>query len=313
METGLSFEEASEVRKQYNELNATREANLDGMRDRDYFERYLRDEGYSEEQREAILDRYKFYTQIPQEANTNITRMVESGMDYDTAYDVAAGLSALEPEDGADSISTAQQYSSVISNEKLSVSEKQMAVAAIGGKDSMFGALDEGVAENLMRVFESTGVTSVLSITPADSITVDYKEYEYSEAQYEASKTAYLYVMNQMGGGYLTDAKLVSGAKDIASNAARYAALEEGGYAPDLNSTDYSAYRKALRAQEVGLDLSYYVAVKAQGNSYTADKKADGTSISGSKKEKVLNYLSGLGLTSAQYTFFKTEVFGYSA
>jgi hypothetical protein len=312
METGLSFEEASAVRQTYNELNATREPNADGMRDRDSFEKYLRGEGYSDEQRQAITDRYKFYTQIPQEENASITKMVAGGMDYDTAYDIAAKISALEPGDGEDSVSTAQKYSSVIADSTLSVGEKQMAVAAIAGTGSKFGSLNEDIAENLMRVYEETGVTSVLSIQPADSVTVDYKEYKYTDEQYAASERAYLYVMNNMGGGYLTDAKLVSSAKDIASNAAKYAAMEAGGYAPDIDSSDYSAYRKAARAAELGLDLSYYVAVKTQGSSYTADKDSNGDSISGSKKEKVLNYLSSLGLTSAQYTFFKKDVFGYS-
>lgn len=118
-------------------------------------------------------------------------------------------------------------------------------------------------------------------------------------------------MMDKMSGGYLKTADTVDAAKDIASNAAKYAAMLAGGYSPDLQSSDYSAYRKALQAQEVGLDLSYYVAVKDLGNSYTADKNANGNSISGRKKAKVVSYLNSPGLSSAQYIFFYSDVFGY--
>lgn len=311
MDAGLSFSEATEVRAFYNELNATRDENADGMKDRDVFEKYLRDNGYTEEQREVINERYRFFTQVPQDQNSTITKLLEDGMDYDEAYQIATGLAALEPEDGADSVSSAQKYDQIIGDSSLNDAEKQAAIAAIGGSGSAFGDLSEGTARALMSVYEATGVTSVLSIQPADGVTIDHVRYDYSESQVQASHDAYIEMMDKMGGGYLTTADTVDAAKDIASNAAKYAAMQAGGYAPDLDSSDYSAYRKALQAQDVGLDLSYYVAVKDQGNSYTADKDENGNSISGSKKSKVVNYLKSLGLTSAQYDFFYSDVFGY--
>lgn len=311
VQAGLSFEEATAVRKVYNELNASRDANASSMSDRDVFEQYLRDQGFSASERKVINTAYKFYTQIPQDENSIITKLTDGGMDYDTSYDIAARIEALEPENGEETVTSDQKYSQIIGDNKLSTYEKQQTIAAISGSGSAFGSLNENVAGMLMNVYESTGVTSVLSIQPADSITVNYKEYEYNDAQKEASTNAYIEIMNQMGGGYLTDAKLVSGAKDIAANAARYAALTEGGYEPDLDDSDYSAYRKALQAQDVGLDLSYYVAVKAAGNEFTADTDADGKTISGSKKAKVVSYLKGLGLSNAQYNFFYSTVFGY--
>ena len=311
MDTGLSFFEATEVRAFYNELNATRDENADGMKDRDVFEKYLRDSGYTEQQREAINERYRFFTQIPQDENSVIQRLVGDGMDYDEAYRIASGLAELEPKDGEDSVSSAQKYDQIIEDISLSDAEKQAAIAAIEGSGSAFGDLSEATARALMSVYEATGITSTLSIQPADGVTIDHVRYEYSESQVQASHDAYIEMMDKMAGGYMTTADTVDAAKDIASNAAKYAAMQAGGYAPDLDSSDYSAYRKALQAQEVGMDLSYYVAIKAQGNSFTADKDINGNSISGSKKAKVVNYLNSLGLSSAQYNFFYSDVFGY--
>ena len=69
--------------------------------------------------------------------------------------------------------------------------------------------------------------------------------------------------------------------------------------------------RKAQQAYNVGLGLADYVEIKQICNDFTADKDSSGKSISGSKKTKVVGYLQSLGLTSAQYNFFYSDIMGY--
>lgn len=61
----------------------------------------------------------------------------------------------------------------------------------------------------------------------------------------------------------------------------------------------YMKWRESdIRA--AGVDAETYIAYKAEVSEITADKDANGKSISGSKKEKVLAYIDGLKLTNAQ-------------
>jgi hypothetical protein len=175
----------------------------------------------------------------------------------------------------------------------------------------MFGDLDEDVAENLMDLYGTSGTGAVLSMSVSTYTTVDGERYDYSDSQQQAYQEAYLEIMDGLGSETVTSTDALAYVKEIASNAGKYAAYEEGGFAPDIDSSDYSIYRKALQAQTVGLGYNQYAEIKQTCDNFTADKKADGTSISGSKKTKVVSYLKGLGLTSQQYDFFYTTVMGY--
>lgn len=312
MDAGLSFYEAAKVKKAYNSINdRAHSINDSDMNNHDYFNKWLNDEGFSESEIETINDNYRFYTQIRQETDSILQRLTESGMDYDAAYEVANKVAAIEPEDDEDEVSYAQKYSTILDDYNMSTGEKQAAISAIAGKKSLFGELDEGAAQTMMDLFDQTGQTSALSANAGTSYSVDGTKYDYTEDQQEAYNEAYIEILNGISGTTVSSTKIMENIRDIAANAGKYAALQQAGQNPDLNSSDYGAYRKAQQAMNAGLDLTRYCEIKATCNSFSADKDSNGKSISGSKKEKVVAYLKAQGLTSQQYSFFYSTIMGY--
>ena len=312
MNAGLSFYEASKVKQQHTSIgDRDHSINNTDMNNHDYFTKWLSDEGFSESEIEAINENYPFYNQIRQQTDSILKRLTENGMDYDAAYEVANKVAAIEPEDGEDDVSSAQKYNVILDDYNMSTSEKQAAISAIAGDDSLFAELDEGAAQAMMELYERSGQTSTLSANAGTNYSVDGIQYDYTEEQQEAYNQAYIQIMNGISGSTISTAKVMDDIKDIAANAGKYAALQQSGENPDIDSSTYGLYRKAQQAMDTGLDVARYCEIKATCNSFTADKDSSGKSVSGSKKKKVVAYLKAQGLTSSQYSFFYSTIMGY--
>lgn len=312
MNAGLSFYEASKVKQEHTSIDdQDHSINNTDMNDHDYFTKWLNDEGFSESEIEAINENYPFYNRMRQQTDSILKRLTESGMDYDAAYEVASKVAAIEPEDGEDEVSSAQKYNVILEDYSMSTREKQAAISAIAGEYSLFGQLDEGAAQSMMELYESSGQTSALSANAGTNYSVDGIQYDYTEDQQEAYNQAYIQIMNGISGSTISSAKVMDDIKDIAANAGKYSALQQSGENPDLDSSTYGLYRKAQQAMDTGLDVARYCEIKSTCNSFTADKDSSGESVSGSKKKKVVAYLKAQGLTSQQYSFFYSTIMGY--
>ena len=327
MDSGLSFSEAAAVRKLYNGLAAYGAEN--NLNEADNFMKGLNDMGLSKESIDVAMDNYKFFSQIPEAVNGTITKLTAHGVDFDTAYDLANEMKTVKDgEHGA----TRKKYD-VIINSNLSTSEKQLAIASMGaavynededdedygeyiGNKSAFGDIDTSVASRIMNIYsdtpdDSSNKTSILSMTPPTKYTENSVVHEFSDYASEQARTTYVEWMNKLDSEYLYSASTVTTAKNLAANAAKYEAVVADGGTPDLSSSTYSKYRRAMQAEDVGLDIAGYLNVCSTINGFTGDKDSSGKTISGSKKTKVVDYLKSLGLTTAQYNFFYSTVMGY--
>ena len=302
MDAGLSFYEAAKVKKAYNSINdRTHSINDSDMNNHDYFNKWLNDEGFSESEIETINENYHFYTQIRQETDSILQRLTESGMDYDAAYEVANKVAAIEPEDDEDEVSYAQKYSTILDDYSMSTGEKQAAVSAIAGKKSLFGELDEGAAQTMMDLFDQTGQTDALNAKVGTYYKVDGVRYDYTEDQQEAYNQAFLSFLNNLSGTEIADIKDYNNIKDAAGEAGKYAALQQSGENPDID--DFPVYRKAKGALDIGMTLPQYFEIKRVADSFTADKNANGSTITDSRKKKIIAYLKTQGLTTSQYDY----------
>lgn len=102
------------------------------------------------------------------------------------------------------------------------------------------------------------------------------------------------------GGKYQTDTKWIDSAQDaddIGLTVAEYIMLKEQYSDTALRSDGvYEAY-------DAGIPVDVYLEAHDAMGDIKADKDANGKSISGSRKEKIIDYLNALGLTYEQYLY----------
>ena len=70
--------------------------------------------------------------------------------------------------------------------------------------------------------------------------------------------------------------------------------------------------KEAHEAHDMGIDAGTYLEFKAATSDMTADKDAEGNSIPGTKKEKVMDYMDTMGLTQDEYDAL-LEIAGYKS
>lgn len=68
--------------------------------------------------------------------------------------------------------------------------------------------------------------------------------------------------------------------------------------------------KRIRTAVDNGIDIDLFLTVDDKFDNTDA-KDANGKTVSGLKKERMVNYLNSLGLTSEEWDFFYHEVFGY--
>lgn len=133
----LTFRQCAEVYDKYHELSKMGE--LKDTND-DYvykkaelatrFAAWIDDEGYTDEQKEAITEQYKFWNMVPAEAN-NYEKLTAAGVSRDNAVDLSNDWSELEPLPDEDEVMDFQKIAVVASAGYLSEKEKHYAIRSL--------------------------------------------------------------------------------------------------------------------------------------------------------------------------------------
>ena len=133
----LTFRQCAEVYDKYHELSKMGE--LKDTND-DYvykkaelatrFAAWIDDEGYTDEQKEAITEQYKFWNMVPAEAS-NYEKLTAAGVSRDNAVDLANDWSELEPLPDEDEVRDFQKIAVVAAAGYLSEKEKHYAIRSL--------------------------------------------------------------------------------------------------------------------------------------------------------------------------------------
>ena len=265
-DAGLTFDEIIDIKTAYNTINATGEAG--GMKEVDQFARYLRNEGYTDQQMAAIQEQYKYWTMMPQKESSTIAKLTEAGTDYDVAYDYAAGLAQLEPEEGKDSVSKAQKYQYVLQNVTDANDRQALFQALSEGDTTLLNKIDTGLANKLIDGYAATGSTTFVNINPSNSMTMDKVEYTFSESDMEKYNEA---VLNAYAGiandSISANEQVFDVFRNAAYGAGQVAALANQGNVWSVDdilesgstaSNNMKHYARATIAASQGLDYYEY-------------------------------------------------------
>ena len=144
------------------------------------------------------------------------------------------------------------------------------------------------MVEQIMDEFQRHGFGSLDKETANSLLSA---AYEY------ASETA---LESASGGTYDSETKwinLAQDADDLGLTAAEYIMLKQKYGARAIASDD------AYEAYNVGMDVDTFLLAKEGMDDIAADKDEEGNSISGSRKENIIDYLNTLGLTEEEYLF----------
>lgn len=139
-----------------------------------------------------------------------------------------------------------------------------------------------------------------------------FSEYD-EETQNKLIDAAYTYansvaLQEASDGAYKEETKWIGYAQDseydLGISTAEYIELREK-YGDSVMRGE-----KIRTAVDNGIDIDLFLTVDDKFDNTDA-KDANGKTVSGLKKERMVNYLNSLGLTSEEWDFFYHEVFGY--
>lgn len=137
-QAGLDFDTFLKVQNEYTTVNEKYSGASEKAVE---FSRWVNSQNLAAEQAETVRDCFKYYSQIPAEAE-RYDSFVSAGLSDDAAYELANSLNALEPEDGKDSVSGLQRYRAVV-DAGLST-EEQMNVLGEMMQESEYSKLQTG-------------------------------------------------------------------------------------------------------------------------------------------------------------------------
>ncbi|HPS76080.1 MAG TPA: hypothetical protein PLD83_06545, partial [Oscillospiraceae bacterium] len=178
------------------------------------------------------------------------------------------------------------------------------------------------VSKSLAKVYSATEDANIYPDRNAPyklNVTIAGEDQKYNLGtkarqvyQKTRGKTTYQLIKDSMGTASYDNADNEDKAtilKDI-KNYANYVAKKEylTGKNVDYADTQYEKISDALNA---GIVVSDYVTIMTAAGAQTSDKDADGKTISGSKKTKVLTVIDGYDLTKEQKDIFYYNM-GYS-
>ena len=144
------------------------------------FSSWIEQQPYTEEQKEAIRENFKYYSQIPVEATT-YNKLTDSGISDEISRNIADKLSGLEPEAGEEKITIVQKYRA-IAEADIPDADKRKAIEAIAADTDIKRlqivykyhiSLDQFIAvkENLAKLDkEATGTSGISGATVEASI-----------------------------------------------------------------------------------------------------------------------------------------------
>ena len=120
------------------------------------------------------------------------------------------------------------------------------------------------------------------------------------ETRAKMLKRLYDYATDKAKEALFDDYEAKSSTEKADAAIAGGASLTEAAQMQQSGEIDYYMKWQESDARKEGVASDIYIDFKMTTKDFTADKDEDGKSISGSKKEKVLDYIDGLPLTLAQ-------------
>lgn len=161
------------------------------------------------------------------------------------------------------------------------------------------------VEAELQRVKDATGDSTVFPSRAEKSIEFDNETHNLTAEQYQkyakakgqnsyklVQQAIQLPAYKQMGNG--GKAELLNKMLGYANYKAKRAVF------PKYSSDAYAKYEEA---EKNGISPAEYYVFRTADNNLTADKDANGNTIAGSKKEKVLNAINGMDLSPTEKDF----------
>ena len=166
-------------------------------------------------------------------------------------------------------------------------------------------AIATGFANEVKKAYMGGDITS----SKAVSLLTDYTEKGESEVKKWDFELEYGLAWSERVRGYrlgkISESELISAVMDIegedrttAEEYIRFLDLEMNN--PSLDISAYDAEQYFEYAESAGISIDVFLDYKAQTKGLQSDKDANGNSISGSKKKKVLAVIDSLPITSSQ-------------
>lgn len=113
-EAGLDMDDFLKAQNQYTDIGKEYDTTSDKAL---AFSRWVNQQGWTADQKAAVNDSFKYYSQIPATA-ANYNSFADAGLSDETAYKLAKAINDLEPQDGADTVSSTQKWRAVVDTVK---------------------------------------------------------------------------------------------------------------------------------------------------------------------------------------------------
>lgn len=113
-EAGLDMDDFLKAQNQYTDIGKEYDTTSDKAL---AFSRWVNQQGWTADQKAAVNDSFKYYSQIPATA-ANYNSFADAGLSDETAYKLAKAINSLEPQDGADTVSGTQKWRAVVDTVK---------------------------------------------------------------------------------------------------------------------------------------------------------------------------------------------------
>ena len=113
-EAGLDMDDFLKAQNQYTDIGKEYDTTSDKAL---AFSRWVNQQGWTADQKAAVNDSFKYYSQIPATA-ANYNSFADAGLGDETAYKLAKAINDLEPQDGADTVSSTQKWRAVVDTVK---------------------------------------------------------------------------------------------------------------------------------------------------------------------------------------------------
>ena len=113
-EAGLDMDDFLKTQNQYTDIGKEYDTTSDKAL---AFSRWVNQQGWTADQKAAVNDSFKYYSQIPATA-ANYNSFADAGLSDETAYKLAKAINDLEPQDGADTVSSTQKWRAVVDTVK---------------------------------------------------------------------------------------------------------------------------------------------------------------------------------------------------
>lgn len=113
-EAGLDMDDFLKAQNQYTDIGKEYDTASDKAL---AFSRWVNQQSWTADQKSAVNDCFKYYSQIPATA-ANYNKLAEAGLSDENAYKLAKAINDLEPLDGAETVSNMQKWRAVIDTVK---------------------------------------------------------------------------------------------------------------------------------------------------------------------------------------------------